>query len=162
MSARSHMRNIDTLINVQNQRVAQLHAEFETELDIIKSEFMAERSSLLTHHTQEKGSLKDVLFTMQGLHTDKDTEAANDLSSKRDEIRSKSLESKATLKGTLEGYVTELWELYQQTLKSYEHSTHEKKIEFDRLRLSDLHHSENIAQQSRRLTRYHSYVLVVR
>eukprot|EP00047_Mylnosiga_fluctuans_P002477 m.224672 g.224672 ORF g.224672 m.224672 type:complete len:498 (-) comp11131_c0_seq1:1772-3265(-) len=153
MSARTHMRNVDTLIALQEERVAQLHAEFDEDLHAVTAEFMAERGKILEHHQREMTDLKDILFTMQGLHADIESEAANDLNSKRDEIRTRSLEAKSTLKATLEGAVSELWELYQQTLKAYEHSTADKKAEFERLKERDAASSETIAQQARRLQR---------
>lgn len=153
MCARSHTRNLDKLIALQEERIAQLHHEFNEELREITEEFMVERERLLAHHQREIGDVKDIIFTMQGLHSDIEAEAQGELGGKRDEIRTRSLEAKSTLKATLEGAVADLWDLYQQTLKAYEHSTADKRAEFERLREKDAASSETIAQQARRLQR---------
>lgn len=158
MSSRTHTRNLDKLIGLQESRVAQLHREFSAELAAITQEFMAERELILARHQRDMGDIKDIVFTMQGQHQDVESEAANDLASKRDEIRTRSLEAKSTLKATLEGSVGDLWELYQQTLKAYEHSTADKRAEFERLREKDNNGSDLIAQQARRLQRLHDRI----
>eukprot|EP00052_Salpingoeca_macrocollata_P007520 m.60516 g.60516 ORF g.60516 m.60516 type:complete len:504 (-) comp16099_c0_seq2:74-1585(-) len=152
-AARMHLRNMDRLIQLQEERMAQLQALFNTDLQEIKDEFMSERQLLLQQQEQQVGELKDVLFAMKLLYEDREADALADFNSKRDEVRAQSLDARSTLKAALEAKVAELWEQFQLAQRNYERTTEDKMSEFERLRGRDQQSAKTIDQQTRRLAR---------
>jgi len=92
LAARSHMQQIDRLVDFQQELSAQLHAEFTQELDAIREEFLTERDTILAQHEKELNDLRDILFVMQTFYGDENTEASTEFNSKRDDLRTKNLE----------------------------------------------------------------------
>lgn len=153
MASQSHVLNLDKLLLFQQKRLQELHTEFNEELQALKDEFLSERDALITMHEKEISDIKDIIFAMEMLHKDQENEAAVEFNSKRDEIRTKNLEARSTLKATLETQVGELWDQFQAALKGYEHNTAEKKAEFERLREKDKQSAATIDAQTRKLNR---------
>eukprot|EP00053_Salpingoeca_punica_P021938 m.213574 g.213574 ORF g.213574 m.213574 type:complete len:506 (+) comp27523_c0_seq1:125-1642(+) len=149
----AHMRNIDSLIDFHDCHVNELTQRFDTELEEVKAEFFDERQQLLAQHEQQIGDLRDILFAMQLLFEDREADAYAEFNTKRDELRTQTLESRSALKATLEGQIAELWDQFQLASKNYEHTTADKKAEFDRLRLKDKTSADVIDAQDRKLTR---------
>ena len=153
VAVRSHVQQVDRLVDFQGELSEQLHAEFGAELDEIKAEFHAERDMVLKHHEKELTDLRDVLFALQTHYNDENSEAMSEFNSKRDDVRTRNLEARSTLKANLEGQVAGLWEQFSAALKHYETSTADKRSKFERLRERDQQSAATISSQLRRLTR---------
>lgn len=69
------------------------------------------------------------------LHEDQSNEMTDEVNSKRDDIKTKSMEAIESLKQDLEKTIGDLWELFQQALSNYKQSTKDKQEEFEALRL---------------------------
>lgn len=153
MALQAHLQKVDQLISFQEQLVQQVHEEFNAELQELKDEFMGERSEIIRQHEKETNDIKDIMFVMKMLHDDQEAEMAGDLMNKTDDIRTKNLEARSALKSNLESTIGDLWELFQQALKNYEHSTADKKADFDRLKERDRKSAVNIELHNRKLNR---------
>lgn len=92
----------------------QMHGEFQQELENLRAEFMRERELILEQHKREMADIKDIIYALEILYSDRNEDAETDFSSRRDEMRTRSLDAKTTLKAHLEGNVKELWDTFQQ------------------------------------------------
>eukprot|EP00730_Choanoeca_flexa_P015392 TRINITY_DN7058_c0_g1_i6.p1 TRINITY_DN7058_c0_g1~~TRINITY_DN7058_c0_g1_i6.p1 ORF type:complete len:585 (+),score=142.49 TRINITY_DN7058_c0_g1_i6:92-1756(+) len=151
MAARSHMRNVDRLIEFHREVVAQLQRDFLADVEELRTEFMTERQSVIEHHQQEMSDLKDITYAMQMLCEDRTEEEEHEFANRRDDMRSKALDNKTTLKANLEGQVKSLWDQFKAAMDHYESSTADKRAEFERLRNKDHASSVLIEQQTRRI-----------
>ena len=53
MALRAHLQNMDELIDLQDTRLLTLEQEFETELNILETEFQAEKEMIVKQHALE-------------------------------------------------------------------------------------------------------------
>lgn len=153
MAFRSHLCNIDRLIDLQKERLATLEQEFADELEIIREEFDTERAMLLEQHNKEMNDIADILFAMEQNFQEKENDAKAEFQSMRDEIKNKNLEDKHALRVSLEMKVDELWQQFRQALQSYNETTEERKTAFEALKVKDEKSAMEIEQQMRKLQR---------
>lgn len=153
MALRSHLQNVDKLIDLQRQRLQQLQDEFNQEQNILTSEFDSERSLMLDQHQREMLELQDVMFAMEQNYSDRENEAKSDFQSLRDEIKTKNLEEKHALRVQLEATVEKLWQDFQDALKNYQETTEERKKAFEELKAKDEKNAKEIESQMRKLQR---------
>ncbi|KAL5016348.1 hypothetical protein ScPMuIL_005937 [Solemya velum] len=153
MALRSHLQNIDNLIDLQRQRVQSLKNEYDGELEIIKEEFDSERMLMLEQISREMNDIADILFAMEQNFQERETDAKSDFQSMRDEIKNKNLEEKHALRVALETKVDDLWQQFKQALQSYNETTEERKVAFEALKDRDDKSAKEIETQMRKLQR---------
>ncbi|KAK3591488.1 hypothetical protein CHS0354_031595 [Potamilus streckersoni] len=153
MALRSHVQNIDNLIDLHQQRLTTLQTEYHEELEIIKEEFDTERTMMIEQHNQEMNDIADILFAMDQNYQEKENEAKSEFQSMRDEIKNKNLEEKHALKVALETKVDKLWQLFKQALVNYNETTGERKNAFESLKVKDDKSAKEIEMQMRKLNR---------
>eukprot|EP00049_Salpingoeca_infusionum_P005092 m.88080 g.88080 ORF g.88080 m.88080 type:complete len:540 (-) comp12853_c0_seq3:628-2247(-) len=151
LATRSHVHNIDRLVAFQESVLSKLHDDFQSTLEEIRQEFMSERQFILESHGKEMNALKDMAYSFQMSAEDKAEQAETEFSSRRDDLRTKNLDARTSLKATLETNVKELWDMFQQALAQYEASTSEKKAEFERLKERDRKAAATIERQMRKI-----------
>ena len=78
MSLRSHLQNIDTLIDLQDSRLLALENEFEKDLQTLEDEFEAERLEMIAHHAAESGQLKDIMAAVEADEKDRETDSKHE------------------------------------------------------------------------------------
>lgn len=153
MALRSHLQNVDNLIDLQRQRTEKLSVEYESELEVLKQEFDTERALIIDKQQTEMQDLTDIMFAMDQNCNERENEAKSDFQSMRDEIKNKNLEEKHALRVQLETAVENLWTQFQQALKNYNETTEEKKNAFEALKSKDEKSAKQIEVQMRKLQR---------
>ena len=116
LALRTHLQNVDALIELQNQRTASLEEEFERDLKELRHEFKSEREYICDKHAQEKEDFMLIMAAMKVEAEEMESEMQTEFSQQKDETRDKNSEEYNVLKQTLE---TEIMEL-QHTI-SHEH-----------------------------------------
>lgn len=162
VALRSHIQNIDKLIDFQEKRLVVLETEFENELDHIKDEFDTERERVLKQHKIETDEIMDVMFAMEHEFEERQNDAKQEFQSLRDEIKNKNLEEKHALRIQLEGQVEELWKQFQAALKNYNETTEERKVAFENLKIKDEKSAKEIEMQMRKLHRIQEKISQIR
>lgn len=153
MALRSHLQNVDGLIDLQKSRLMKLKSEYEEELEIIKEEFDTERGIMVDQHNSEMNDIADILFAMEQNFQEKENEAKSEFQSMRDEIKNKNLEEKHALRVQLEAKLDNLWGQFKQALTAYNTSTEERKVAFEALKVKDERSAKEIESQMRKLQR---------
>jgi len=153
MALRSHLQNVDYLMELQKQRLEALTREYSVELEIICEEFDLERAMLIEQHNVEMNDIADILFAMDQNFQERESEAKSEFQSMRDEIKNKNLEEKHALRVQLETKVDDLWQQFRQALQNYNETTEEKKTVFESLKLKDEKSAKEIETQMRKLQR---------
>ncbi|CAH8543206.1 unnamed protein product [Heterobilharzia americana] len=137
MALRSHLQNVDTLIDLQNQRLHKLKTDYQTEIKYLVEEFEKEESFITQRHEKQINDLKNIFVALDSTYTAKINEAIIDQNSLKDDIKNKSLEDKHTLRINLEAKVNALWSDFKQASAQYTTSTNEKKSFFENLKVKD-------------------------
>ncbi|OWF42683.1 coiled-coil domain-containing protein 65-like [Mizuhopecten yessoensis] len=153
MALRSHLQNVDNLIDLQKERLETLHREYDEELAIVREEFDTERAIMVDQHNVENNDIADILFAMEQNFNEKEAEAKAEFHSLRDEIRNKDMEEKHGLRHTLQDKVENLWLQFKVALKNYNETTEERKTAFETLKKKDDESAKEIDTQMRRLQR---------
>lgn len=153
MALRSHLQNVDYLMELQKQRLEALTREYSIELEIVTEEFDLERAMLIEQHNVEMNDIADILFAMDQNFQERENEAKSDFQSMRDEIKNKNLEEKHALRVQLETKVDDLWQQFRQALQNYNETTEEKKTVFETLKIKDEKSAKEIELQMRKLQR---------
>uniref|UniRef100_H2YV41 Dynein regulatory complex protein 1 n=2 Tax=Ciona savignyi TaxID=51511 RepID=H2YV41_CIOSA len=153
MALRSHLDNVDILIDHHRRRLNTLRDEYHEELTTIREEFESEQSLINACHKHELQMLQDVMFAMEQNHQEKESDGRQEFQSMRDEIKNKNLEEKHALRIQLEGAVESLWKQFQAALKNYNETTEERKIAFENLKAKDEKSAKEIETQMRKLQR---------
>ena len=89
IALRSHLQNIDSLIDFQAKRIRSLEEEFKNELQVLEKEFEMERQLMLCRHDQEMRELSDITLAMEIRFNERESEALQEFQSLMDEIKNK-------------------------------------------------------------------------
>ncbi|XP_077779920.1 dynein regulatory complex subunit 2 isoform X2 [Podarcis muralis] len=157
---RSHLHNIDQLLELQRCRIGYLEEDYQTELQALQKEFDTERKIIIGHHNLESRYLQDVLLAMEQNFTDSEYEARLDFQSTRDDVKNKNLEEKHYLRMQLEGKVEELWKRFQQALRTYTEATEDRKFAFEGLKRRDEKSTKEIEMQMRKLQKMQAELIL--
>ncbi|XP_042307346.1 dynein regulatory complex subunit 2 [Sceloporus undulatus] len=159
---RSHLHNVDKLLQLQRCRLGYLEEDYQSELQAMQKEFDTERKMIIEHHEQETRYLQDVLLAMEQNFADNDYEARLDFQSTRDDVKNKNLEEKHYLRMQLEGKVEELWKRFQQALRNYTEATEDRKIAFEALKLRDEKSTKEIEMQMKKLQKMQDLIITLK
>ncbi|XP_075447342.1 dynein regulatory complex subunit 2 [Ascaphus truei] len=159
---RSHLQNIEQLLDLQRERLTLLREEYQQDLDAVQKEFETERKMIIQQKETETMYLQNVLLAMEQNSSENENETKLEFQSMRDEIKNKSLEEKHALRVTLEGTVEDLWKQFQLALKNYTDSTEDRKIAYDVLKVKDDKSACEIEMQMKKLQRIQDSITSLR
>ncbi|XP_077967631.1 dynein regulatory complex subunit 2-like isoform X2 [Styela clava] len=162
VALRSHIQNIDDIVDLQRSRLDRLKCEYNDELNTIKKEFEDEGDKVTTDRKTEQKMLQDVSFAMEQNYSERESDARQEFQSMRDEIKNKNLEEKHALRIQLEASVEALWKQFQAALKSYNETTEERKIAFENLKSKDEKSAKEIEMQMKKLQRIQDTIMQLR
>merc|ERR1711964_147689 len=151
LALRTHLQNIDALIELQKERMADLDSEFETDLKELKQEFEAEKELISAKHAKEVERLNAIMNAIRKDGVQQEDEITQDFSQKKDETRDKEQEEYNVLKQMLESDILE----YQHTI-NHEHdkymaSAEEKMKSYNDYTTRDAETADKISRQMRRI-----------
>jgi len=151
LALRTHLQNIDALIELQNQRMADLDSEFETDLKELKTEFEDEKAIIRAKHDKEVERLNAIMSAIRKDAEEQDNEITQDFSQKRDETRDKEQEEYNVLKQMLENEILEYQHTINHEHEKYMASAQEKMKTYMDLTNKDTETAEHIARQMRKI-----------
>ncbi|XP_068121297.1 dynein regulatory complex subunit 2 [Hyperolius riggenbachi] len=159
---RSHLLNIDQLLDLQRERLDLLQEEYQQELDVVQKEFDTERKMIIEQKDKEMQYLQNVILAMEQNTQESESEAKHEFQSMRDDIKNKSLEEKHSLRVVLEATVEDLWKQVQHAQKNYLNATEDRKIAFEALKAKDDKSAEEIAYQMKKLQKIQDSINTLR
>eukprot|EP00002_Diphylleia_rotans_P003339 TRINITY_DN1227_c0_g1_i4.p1 TRINITY_DN1227_c0_g1~~TRINITY_DN1227_c0_g1_i4.p1 ORF type:complete len:414 (-),score=100.73 TRINITY_DN1227_c0_g1_i4:156-1397(-) len=151
MSMRSHIQNIDNLIELHMRRINMLENEFERDLDTLQHDFARERTEVHAAHTKEKNELLDIMSAMENEFNEAEQELRQDFQSQRDEIKNRNLEEQNVMKIMLENQIEELERHFDNAHQNYVANTEQKTTSFKMLTKRDQESAKTIDTQMKKL-----------
>ncbi|KAM6188887.1 LOW QUALITY PROTEIN: dynein regulatory complex subunit 2 [Sarcoramphus papa] len=155
---RSHLHNVDRLLQLQRCHLTCLEEGYGAQLEALKTEFEAERRTILEQHERESCYLRDVALAAEQNYARNDHEATLNFQSARDDIKNKSLQEKQYSRMQLGGKAEVLWEQFQRAMQSYTEATEHQKIAFEALKQKDEKSSREIETQAKKLQKLQDLV----
>jgi hypothetical protein len=155
MAHRSHLQNVDALIDLQQSRLRRMEADFSGEIDALQAEFETERARINESHGAVMKELNDIMATMEAEFDDHQQEARQNFHSAKDDIKNKTAEEYNMLKLVLEAQIYQLLKLFDNAHRQYLTQTDHKTKAFKVLRVSDHQNAKTIEMQQRKLQRKH-------
>ena len=89
MGLRSHIKNVDDIIDLQKEQLLTNREKYEHEIGIIKNEFDKERDYIEAKHEREMNELQTIIFGMEKIFLDQENEALAEFQNLKDEIKNK-------------------------------------------------------------------------
>jgi dynein regulatory complex subunit 2 len=137
MALRSHLQNIDALIDLQDSRLLALENEFEKDLQTLEDEFEAERSEMIQQQKSESDQLKDIMTAVDADEKERETDSKHEHEQLREEIRNKNLEDINVLRITLESQIEDLEKHFEHAHLNYLQNTDQRTQDFKYLTTQD-------------------------
>ena len=144
MALRSHLQNIDVLIDLQDARLLALENDFEADLRTLEDEFNAEREEIEKQHVTEKTELLDIMAAVEADERERETESRHEHEQIREEIRNKNTEEINVLRITLESQIEELERHFESAHLNYLQNTDQRTQDFKYLTTQDQTLSKDI------------------
>ncbi|XP_053907465.1 dynein regulatory complex subunit 2 isoform X2 [Cuculus canorus] len=155
---RSHLDNIDRLLQLQRCRLAFLEEVYGAQWQVLETEFEAERRSILEQREQESRYLQAMVLATEQNYTKNDHEAMLNFQSMRDDTKNKTLLEKYYCRMELSGKAEALWEQFQHAMQSYMEATEHQRIAFEELKQKDKKRSKEIEMQTKKLQKLQDLV----
>ncbi|ETV78769.1 hypothetical protein H257_07603 [Aphanomyces astaci] len=153
MALRSHLLNVDHLIDLQDGRLLGLEDEFEKDLHALEREFSVERDKIHKQHTVEKNELLSIMRAVETQEKEREAEARQEHEQLREEIRNKNLEDINVLRITLDSNIEELEQHFETAHLNYLQNTDQRTQDFKYLTAKDQELSKDIEIKIRKIER---------
>jgi len=137
MALRSHLQNIDALIDLQDARLLALENEFERDLSTLEDEFKAEREQIVKQHQLEKSELLDIMAAVDAREKAHEAETKTEHDQIREESRNKTLEQIQELRIDLHTTIDELERHFESAHLNYLQNTDQRTQDFKNLTRMD-------------------------
>eukprot|EP00163_Fabomonas_tropica_P007149 TRINITY_DN1680_c0_g1_i2.p1 TRINITY_DN1680_c0_g1~~TRINITY_DN1680_c0_g1_i2.p1 ORF type:complete len:511 (-),score=160.32 TRINITY_DN1680_c0_g1_i2:175-1707(-) len=153
MALRSHLQNVDTLIELQKSRLRVMKELADDEISQIQQEFSAEKEVIAQRHAQERQELTDIMNTMEAEFAEKEDGARQEFQSQKEDIKNKTSEEYNVLRIMLESQIDALGAHFEQAHSQYMLQTEQRTQAFKLLTMNDHKNAKTIEMQLRKLQR---------
>jgi hypothetical protein len=151
MALRSHLSNVDALIELHNTKVRTLESEFDAELHILQREFDSERQQEISRHSREKKELLDIMSHVENEFNDQEAEARQEFESQCEEMKNKAMEELNLLNMVMMATIEELERHFESAHHHYVNTTESKTQKFKALSQKDKASALDIQRKTQRL-----------
>jgi hypothetical protein len=155
MALRSHLQNIDSLVELQAARLRAMDGQARSEITDLIAEFDEERARIQAAHARTMEELNQIVATMENDFNEQQAAAKQDFHSAKDEIKGKASEEYNILSIVLDSQIEQLGSQFEQLHARYLMETDTKTKSFKALTASDKEHAKTIKKQQRKLERKH-------
>lgn len=153
MALRSHLLNVDQLIDLQDERLLALEKEFEQDLRQLEQEFTVEKDKIVAQHALEKNELLRIMRAVEQQEKEREAETRQEHEQLREEIRNKNLEDINVLRITLDSNIEELEQHFETAHLNYLQNTDQRTQDFKYLTAKDQDLSRDIELKIRKIER---------
>eukprot|EP00003_Mantamonas_plastica_P006285 TRINITY_DN15109_c0_g2_i2.p1 TRINITY_DN15109_c0_g2~~TRINITY_DN15109_c0_g2_i2.p1 ORF type:complete len:442 (-),score=177.50 TRINITY_DN15109_c0_g2_i2:16-1341(-) len=151
MAMRSHLQNVDKLIEIHTSSLAQLEFEFNMELATFKEEFSSERREIMKQHNREHNELMQIMNTMEQRFKDEEMAAFTMYNNLTEEIKSKKSEQNEMLRRQLMTQIQLLNNSFDQAHKHYLVTTEDPRETFKRMTADDMDYVKKIEENNKKI-----------
>eukprot|EP01112_Ceratiomyxa_fruticulosa_P012747 TRINITY_DN3550_c0_g1_i1.p1 TRINITY_DN3550_c0_g1~~TRINITY_DN3550_c0_g1_i1.p1 ORF type:complete len:524 (-),score=141.30 TRINITY_DN3550_c0_g1_i1:99-1670(-) len=150
---RSHLSNVDKLIELHDNRLKTLEREADRDKSGLVAEYENEYKELEAKHEESCKEILYVVSLMEEEHKSLESEARQEVQGARQDIKDKNSEDFSALRINLDTKIDQLEKMFEQANQSYTDSTTQQTQRFKELTEQDLANARTIELNARKLTR---------
>ena len=151
MTLRSHLVNMDTLIQLHDSRLYALERSFEQELRAIQQGFQKEKDIIVQKFSTEKKDLQSLIDAIEKDESDREAESKHQFEQLREELRNKNLEEINMLRISLDAQIEELEQHFETAHLNYLQQTAQRTHDFKELTQNDQRLSRDIELRRKKI-----------
>lgn len=151
MALRTHLENVDELIQLHDSRIYALERAFQEESQTIQSDFSSERDRMLEKFAKEKAELTAIIEAIDQEEESREAEAKHAFEQLREEIRNKDHEEFNMLRISLDAQIEELEQQFENAHLIYLQQTAQRTHDFKELTQKDQTLSREIEIKRKRI-----------
>ncbi|ESO08879.1 hypothetical protein HELRODRAFT_74056 [Helobdella robusta] len=151
MAKRSHMHNVDKLLDFQRRHMNQMDTDYKDQVESLKQEFESEKALLTEQHRQKVIRLEGLIFAMEDNFFEKEEEEKAEFQSNMDELKNRNLEDIHSLRLRQELLLESLWNKFLAACKYYHDATEDRKKSFDELKEKDDKNAGEMEAQAKKI-----------
>lgn len=151
MALRTHLQNVDILIQLHDSRLYALEKSFQQELKTMQNDFLLEKEQMLAKFKQEKKELTAVIETIEHDEGEREAEAKHSFEQLREEIRNRNLEEINMLRISLDAQIEELEQHFETAHLNYLQQTAQRTHDFKELTQNDQRLSREIELKKKKI-----------
>ena len=145
MALRSHLSNVDSIIQLHDNRLYTLERTFQQELKTMQEDFQrVEKGSLLEKFNKEKVELKAIIDAIELEEQGRESDAKYTYEQLREEIRNRGLEDINMLRISLDAQIEDLETHFETAHLNYLQQTAQRTHDFKELTQTDQSLNKNI------------------
>lgn len=156
LGLRSHLQNMDELIDLQDARLLTAEREFQTELKLQEADFIAERDQITKQHAMETAELHNLMATVEAEEQEREAEAKQEHEQLREEIRNRNLEEINMLRIHLDTQIEQKEADFDAAHLAYLEQTNQRTLDFKYYTKKDQELSKQIDMKIRKIERLQS------
>jgi dynein regulatory complex subunit 2 len=151
MTLRSHLVNMDTLIQLHDSRLYALERGFEHELRAVQSGFQKEKDIIVSKFSSERKDLTALIDCIDKDESEREAEAKHAFETLREELRNRNLEDINMLRISLDAQIEELEQHFETAHLNYLQQTAQRTHEFKALTQTDQILTRDIESRTKKI-----------
>jgi len=153
VAVRSHLLNVDRLLEIQQSRLLALHDDFNRDVATLQEEFRIEREHIQEKHALEKRELALIVEQVEREEKNRELADITDHQSQFELIRNKNIEEDHQMRSNLEEMIEETRARCKDKLQQYQTSTESNTAEYKDYLKTDAVLSDQVERRLRQVER---------
>jgi len=153
VAVRSHLLNVDRLLEVQQSRLLALEDDFKRDVATLTEEFRIEREQIQEKHALEKRELTLIVEQVEREEKNREQADITDHLSQFEFIRNRNIEDDHQMRSSLEEKIEETRAKCKEKLQLYQNSTESSTAEYRQFLARDADLSKKVERRLRQVER---------
>lgn len=153
VAVRSHLLNVDRLLEVQQSRLLALEDDFKRDVATLMEEFRIEREQIQEKHALEKRELTLIVEQVEREEKNREQADITDHLSQFEFIRNRNIEDDHQMRSSLEEKIEETRAKCKEKLQLYQNSTESSTAEYRQFLARDADLSKKVERRLRQVER---------
>jgi len=153
VAVRSHLLNVDRLLEVQQSRLLALEDDFKRDVATLMEEFRIEREQIQEKHALEKRELSHIVEQVEREEKTREQADITDHLSAFEFIRNRNIEDDHQMRSSLEEKIEETRAKCKEKLQLYQNSTESSTAEYIQFLARDADLSKKVERRLRQVER---------
>jgi len=158
VAVRSHLLNVDRLLEIQKSRLLALEDEFKRDVETLQEEFRIEREQIQEKQALEKRELTLIVDQVERDEKNREQADLTDHQSQFEMIRNRNIEEDHQMKQILEEKIEDTRVTCKEKLKKYMDDTDNNTSEYKQLLQKDASLSNKVERKLRQVERMQSSI----
>jgi len=153
VSVRSHLLNVDRLLEVQQSRLLALEDDFQREVAILQEEYRIERQQVKEKHALEKRELTLIVEQVEQEEKNREQSDLTEHLSQYEFIKNRNIEDDHQMRQNLADKIDKTRQICKEKLQQYQTLTEGSNAEYRQMVARDAELSQSVEQRLRQVER---------